>query len=150
MKKYSIVLLLSLFCCTVNAIDQVPSIETKEETITKTTEKTFGIRQEINAFVARPDIQERLNMKSSYVRSMLNTIDKSMVIAEKSSAWDQAASYLFYNFFPGGILEFESKNGLSLLKEEDAPLLHACLQELCLKNGQPEPLIFLNSDKDYL
>ena len=132
MKKYSIIFLLSLFFCSGSATGQATSAEIKEET----TEKTFAIRQEINAFVARPDIQERLNMKSSLVRSMLNTIDKTMVLAENPSAWDRTISYYFYNFGPGNALEFGSKNGLTLLKKEEAPLLHACLQELCKKNGQ--------------
>ncbi len=113
-------------------------------------EKTYNIRREIEAFVVLPDMHDRLHMKHDFIRAMLNTIDKCMVIAKKPSGWDRLVDTFFYSIFPGGVCEFESAKGLLLLQEDDAPLLHACLQKLCQKTNVPKPLVFLNCQKDFV
>lgn len=137
MKKYSIIFLLVLFFVQGNATTQTPSVEIKEESAQ---EKTYAIRKEINTFITRPDIQERLNIKSKFVRSMLNKIDRAMLFAENPSAFGQAMNHLFdlyYNY---------SINNTLLLKKDDAPLLHKRVLEICNTLKQPMPLIFLDKD----
>lgn len=116
-------------------------------------EKTFEIKQEIGTFVTRPDIQERTHLNDGFVRFLIDTIEKSSIIAEQPSGWDRLVDTFFYNIYSkvpllGGLGSNHSK-GLVLLHEHDAPKLHACLQELCQCVGLNKPLLFLDWDNSH-
>ena len=95
-----------------------------------------------------PDIKKRYEIKSSYIKSLLNWIDKVYLIESRNS-WESKASYYFFlNIFPGSITESAQEGGLILLNEQQAPLLHRTVQKLCDKLALPKPAIFLSADKE--
>lgn len=111
-------------------------------------EKTTTMRQEVNAFIASPAAQQRVQVKDEVFRFLLDTLDKCLVIADKPSRWDRALETFFYCIHSElpllGGLRSSDPAGMLLVTECDAPRLHSCLQDLCAQLGVPKPMLFLD------
>lgn len=110
-------------------------------------ESASPIWEEIKKFKKDPKVAQQLKIKDPLVKQIAGAIDIVKLANSKKTWLDRTLSNIFFNVFPGGIIQSVSKDGLVLMNKEKAPLLFELIEDLCEKMQIPMPAIFLSGDK---
>jgi Zn-dependent protease with chaperone function len=107
------------------------------------------IAAEIKALYDNPDFKKRTELKDSFVKYLLNFVDKVKALESKQGFCGKTWYHFFYTFFLGVLVEPALPGGLILLNSDQTPKLHTRLKELCKKLSIPVPMIFLVQDEKF-
>lgn len=111
--------------------------------------KTRQIAEELAQFKESDYIKKRLEMKSEYFRSMMNTADKVIAAGQQKNFFRRWVDLWFLNIYPGSLLEVGSEYGLFWVNEQTLPKLFGMIKDLTTKMNIAMSYIFINFDKDF-